>query len=107
MGIRGTVLPDLDLDNASANWTSLKNRIEKKGLKTTFVIIYNGQLKGASLSWFVQKRSSGGKLRDWYERKDCRRIEHYIKDEAARFIHAYKFLKQHLPKLYELYEPLP
>ena len=82
-------------------------RLPYVDLKSTFVMMNDGQFKGTSLSWFVQKRSAGGDLRDWYKRKDYRRIEYYINDEATRFMHAYSFLKQRLPELHKLYEPLP
>lgn len=76
-------------------------------LKSTFVMMNDGQFKGTSLNWFVQKRSAGGELKDWYRRKDYERIKYYIEDEAKRFLHAYHYMKQRLPEIYKLYNPLP
>ncbi len=76
-------------------------------IKDTIVMVNYGRFKGATLNWFVRKEFDSSEVPKWYDKGEYGKIEHYIEDEAKRFIDAYQFLKMRLPELYNQYEPLP
>ncbi|MHA2424744.1 MAG: ribonuclease H-like domain-containing protein [Candidatus Thorarchaeota archaeon] len=70
------------------------------------IIINEGQVKGATLDWFIDRESDNSEIPNWYEGKEYAKIEAYIEDETKRFLHAYQFLKKEIPLLYKDYKPL-
>ena len=72
-------------------------------IKSTLVMINGGRLKGTTLDWFVRKEAPNWKIPDLYHAGEFDAIERYFRDEAEKFVHAYRFLKQELPPLYQKY----
>lgn len=75
-------------------------------IKNTLIMINEGSFKGTTLDWFVQKEMDDSLIPKWYAKKNYSRIEEYISDKTKRFIHAYQFLKEKLPLIYEEYQPM-
>jgi hypothetical protein len=73
-------------------------------IKSTIVMINNGNFKGSKLSWFTNKKDHGHKIPVWYEQKQYQEIENYIKEETNEFIEAYQFLLRELPFFYEKFK---
>ncbi len=91
--------------NIDSKW--LHYDLPRIDLKDTIVMINNGSFKGSTLDWFVRKEFDNSEVPGWYDKGEYEKIEYYINDESMRFIDAYKFLATRLPKLFDLYDPLP
>ena len=99
---RAKKISDIDLD---LKW--LYYELPHVDIKHTFVMMNRGRIKGTTLDWFVKKQKDQTKVPLWYTNKEYKAIEEYIRDEAKRFIHGYKFLKTELPMIHQKYDPLP
>ena len=84
----------------------LNYNLPRIDIRSILVMMNQGQLKGATLSWFIDKKSDSREIPKWYEGKEYGKIEAYIEDETKRFLHAYQFLKERIPPLYNEYRPL-
>lgn len=76
-------------------------------IRSILVMMNEGQFKGATLDWFIDRESDNSEIPNWYEGKEYQKIEVYIEDETKRFLHAYQFMKSKLPPLFRAYRPLP
>jgi len=76
-------------------------------IRSILVMMNEGQFKGATLDWFIDRDKDNTEIPNWYERKEYGKIETYIEDETNNFLHAYQFLKAKLPPLFKAYRPLP
>lgn len=68
-------------------------------IKTTLVLMNNGNFKGAKLSNFTSKGQNGIAIPEYYKNKEYGKITNYIEKEADEFIKFYKFLKENLKSL--------
>lgn len=68
-------------------------------IKTTLILINDGQFKGYNL--ILGKKQPGSVIQTYYENKDYNKIIEYIKDETANFIKKYQILRKQVPKLRE------
>jgi hypothetical protein len=64
-------------------------------IKPTLVIINQGRF--ANYQRPLEKRNEARLIRQWYEDKDYRKIENYVRREASNFISKYQKLKKALP----------
>ena len=70
-------------------------------IKYTLVMANNLSFKNAGLDQMIGKIRDGSKIPEWYQNKEYKRIEEYIKQETESFI---KFFQEIIPFLREKLE---
>jgi hypothetical protein len=68
-------------------------------LKPLIVLLNDGRFAGASLNSFSLKPGEDRHMEKWYDKKDFDRIEHYVRDEAGRFLKVLQYLSKYKTRL--------
>jgi len=68
-------------------------------LKPVIVLLNNGSFAGASLDAFSLKKGEDRHMDKWYGKQDFGRIEHYVREEAARFLKVFQYLSRYKTRL--------
>ena len=68
-------------------------------LKPIVVLLNDGRFAGASLDSFSLKQGDSRHMEKWYDKKDFDRIEHYVREEAGRFLKVLQYLSKYKTRL--------
>jgi hypothetical protein len=68
-------------------------------LRPVVVLLNNGRFAGANLDAFSIKKGGDRHMEKWYDRKEFGRIEHYVREEAARFLKVLQYLSKYKSRL--------
>jgi hypothetical protein len=68
-------------------------------LKSLIVLLNDGRFAGASLDSFSLKPGESRHMEKWYDKKDFDRIEHYVREEAGRFLKVLQYLSKYKSRL--------
>jgi hypothetical protein len=68
-------------------------------LRPIIVLLNNGRFAGANLDAFTLKKGEDRHMEKWYDKKEYGRIEHYVREEAARFLKVLQYLSRHKSRL--------
>jgi hypothetical protein len=68
-------------------------------LKPIIVLLNNGSFAGASLDAFSLKKGEDRHMEKWYGKQDYGRIEHYVREEAGRFLKVFQYLSKYKTRL--------
>jgi hypothetical protein len=68
-------------------------------LRPIVVLLNNGRFAGASLDAFSLKKGEDRHMEKWYTKKEFGRIEHYVREEAARFLKVFQYLSKYKSRL--------
>ncbi len=63
-------------------------------LRPVIVLLNNGRFAGANLDAFSLKKGEDRHMEKWYDKKEFGRIEHYVREEAARFLKVLQYPEQ-------------
>lgn len=98
-----------DFTSLIYNWRKIGIEVNAKTLfaehpyidiQSILILFNKGIFKGADLEKFAGKKYPGTKVIEWYEKEDYQSIQHYIEDEAERFLKLYQFLVRRLPSVW-------
>jgi hypothetical protein len=64
-------------------------------MRSIVILLNDGRFNGAKLENFAPVKGDGGLVKGWYEKKDFRKIEHYLRDEAEGFLKLLQYLNKH------------
>jgi hypothetical protein len=68
-------------------------------LKPVIVILNDGRFVGASLDAFSIKKGEDRHMEKWYGKQEYGRIEHYVREEASRFLKVFQYLSKYKSRL--------
>jgi len=68
-------------------------------LRPVIVLLNNGRFAGASLDAFSLKKGEDRHMEKWYDKKEFGRIEHYVREEAARFLKVLQYLSKNKSRM--------
>ena len=68
-------------------------------LRPVIVLLNNGRFAGADLDAFSLKQGEDRHMEKWYTKKEFGRIEHYVREEAARFLKVFQYLSKYKSRL--------
>jgi hypothetical protein len=68
-------------------------------LKSLIVLLNDGRFAGASLDAFSLKPGEDRHMEKWHDKKDYDRIEHYVREEAGRFLKVLQYLSKYKTRL--------
>lgn len=68
-------------------------------LRPVIVLLNNGRFTGAGLDAFSLKKGEDRHMEKWYTKKEFGRIEHYVREEAARFLKVFQYLSKYKSRL--------
>jgi hypothetical protein len=68
-------------------------------LRPVIVLLNNGRFAGASLDAFSLKKGEDRHMEKWYDKKEFGRIEHYVREEAARFLKVLQYLSRNKSRM--------
>jgi hypothetical protein len=68
-------------------------------LRPIIVLLNNGRFAGASLDAFSIKKGEDRHMEKWYDKKEFGRIEHYVREEAARFLKVLQYLSRNKSRM--------
>lgn len=68
-------------------------------LRPIIVILNDGRFVGASLDAFSIKKGEDRHMEKWYDKKEYGRIEHYVREDAARFLKIFQYLSKYKSRL--------
>lgn len=68
-------------------------------LRPVIVLLNNGRFAGASLDAFSIKKGEDRHMEKWYDKKEFGRIEHYVREEAARFLKMLQYLSRNKSRM--------
>ncbi len=63
-------------------------------LKPIIILLNDGRFNGAKLENFIPAKSDGGLVKGWYEKKEYKKIERSIRDEAEGFLKLLQYLNK-------------
>jgi hypothetical protein len=63
-------------------------------MKAIIILLNDGRFNGARLDTFSAKKSDVGLIKGWYEKKDFRKIERCLRDEADGFSRLLQYLNK-------------
>ena len=63
-------------------------------LRPIIILLNNGRFAGASLDAFSLKKGEDRHMEKWYDKKEFGRIEHYVREEATRFLKVLQYPEQ-------------
>ena len=64
-------------------------------MKAIIILLNDGRFNGARLDSFLAKKSEAGLVKGWYEKKEFKKIERSIRDEADGFFKLLQYLNRH------------
>ena len=64
-------------------------------MRPIIILLNDGRFNGAKLENFAPVKGDGGLVKGWYEKKDFKKIEHYLRDEAEGFLKLLQYLNKH------------
>ena len=68
-------------------------------LRPVIVLLNDGRFTGASLDAFSPKKYDDSHMKKWYEKKEFKKIEHYIGEETAAFLKLLQYLNKYKTRL--------
>jgi hypothetical protein len=68
-------------------------------LRPIIVLLNNGRFVGASLDAFSIKKGEDRHMEKWLDKKEFGRIEHYIREEATRFLKVLQYLSRNKSRM--------
>jgi hypothetical protein len=68
-------------------------------IRPIIVLLNDGRFAGASLNSFTIKPGEDRHMEKWYDKKEFDRIEHYVRDESARFLKVLQYLSKYKTRL--------
>jgi hypothetical protein len=68
-------------------------------LRPVIVLLNNGRFAGATFDAFSLKKGEDRHMEKWYDKKEFGRIEHYIREEATRFLKVLQYLSKYKTRL--------
>jgi hypothetical protein len=68
-------------------------------LRPVIVLLNNGRFAGANLDAFSLKKGEDRHMEKWYDKKEFGRIEHYVREEASRFLKVLQYLSKYKTRL--------
>jgi hypothetical protein len=68
-------------------------------LRPIIVLLNNGRFAGASLDAFSLKKGEDRHMEKWYDKKEFGRIEHYVREEATRFLKVLQYLSRNKSRM--------
>jgi hypothetical protein len=68
-------------------------------LRPIIVLLNNGRFAGASLDAFSIKKGEDRHMEKWYDKKEFGRIDHYIREEATRFLKVLQYLSKNKSRM--------
>jgi hypothetical protein len=68
-------------------------------LRPVIVLLNNGRFAGANLDAFSIKKGEDRHMEKWYDKKEFGRVEHYVREEAARFLKVLQYLSRNKSRL--------
>jgi hypothetical protein len=68
-------------------------------LRSVIVLLNDGRFTGARLDSFSPKKSDESHMKKWYENKEFKKIEHYIREETEAFLKLLQYLNKHKTRL--------
>jgi hypothetical protein len=68
-------------------------------LRPIIVLLNNGRFAGASLDAFSLKKGEDRHMEKWYNKKEFDRVEHYVREEAARFLKVLQYLSKNKSRM--------
>jgi hypothetical protein len=63
-------------------------------MRPIIILLNDGRFNGAKLDSFAPVKGDGGLVKGWYEKKEFKKIEHYIRDEAEGFLKLLQYLNR-------------
>lgn len=63
-------------------------------LKPVIILLNDGRFNGARIDAFSEKKSDKGLVKGWYEKKEFRKIERSIRDDADGFLKLLQYLNK-------------
>ena len=68
-------------------------------LRPIIVLLNNGRFAGASLDAFSLKKGEDRHMEKWVDKKEFGRIEHYVREEATRFLKVLQYLSKNKSRM--------
>jgi hypothetical protein len=68
-------------------------------LRPIVVLLNNGRFAGASLDAFSLKKGEDRHMEKWIDKKEFGRIEHYVREEATRFLKVLQYLSRNKSRM--------
>lgn len=68
-------------------------------LRPIIVLLNNGRFAGASLDAFTLKKGEDRHMEKWVDKKEFGRIEHYVREEATRFLKVLQYLSKNKTRM--------
>jgi hypothetical protein len=68
-------------------------------LRPVIILLNNGRFAGASLDAFSLKKGEDRHMEKWYDKKEFGRIEHYVREESARFLKVLQYLSKNKSRM--------
>lgn len=68
-------------------------------LRPVIVLLNNGRFAGANLDAFSLKKGEDRHMEKWYDKKEFGRVEHYVREEAARFQKVLQYLSKNKSRM--------
>jgi hypothetical protein len=68
-------------------------------LRPIVVLLNDGRFAGARLDLFSSKKYDGSHMKKWYESKDFKKIEHFIREETEAVLKLLQYLSKYKTRL--------
>ena len=68
-------------------------------LRSIVVLLNDGRFAGARLDLFSSKKYDGSHMRKWYESKDFKKIEHFVREETEAVLKLLQYLSKYKTRL--------
>ncbi|PKL69198.1 MAG: hypothetical protein CVV30_06370 [Methanomicrobiales archaeon HGW-Methanomicrobiales-1] len=68
-------------------------------LRSIVVLLNDGRFAGARLDLFSSKKYDGSHMRKWYENKDFKKIEHFVREETEAVLKLLQYLSKYKTRL--------
>jgi hypothetical protein len=68
-------------------------------LRPIIILLNNGRFAGASLDAFSLKKGEDRHMEKWYDKEEFGRIEHYVREEATRFLKVLQYLSRNKSRM--------
>jgi hypothetical protein len=68
-------------------------------LRPIIILLNNGRFAGSSLDAFSLKKGEDRHMEKWYDKKEFGRIEHYVREEATRFLKVLQYLSRNKSRM--------
>lgn len=68
-------------------------------LRPIVILLNNGRFAGASLDAFTLKKGEDRHMEKWCDKKEFGRVEHYVREEATRFLKVLQYLSKNKSRM--------